>query len=79
VSLARLTFYMCPSESKSEKVNGPPILKNKSYQVMKNLWNKIKNKFVKKESIYGSGIFCQQTWISKQVQEALRKRAYNLD
>ena len=46
---------------------------------MKNLWNKIKNKFVKKESIYGYGIFCQQTWISKQVQEALRKRAYNLD
>ena len=32
-----------------------------------------------KRSVYGPRIFQQQTWLDKQVQEAMHKRAFSLD
>ncbi len=32
-----------------------------------------------KQSVYGPRIFQQQTWLDKQVQEAMHKRAFSLD
>ena len=47
---------------------------------MKNILNKILGAFSKNpEPTYGWGIFHQRTWLSRQVDEAMRKRAYDLD
>lgn len=43
------------------------------------LFTRIKLKFSKKKSVYGPSIFYQRTWLAKQVDEALWKRAFRLD
>ncbi len=35
--------------------------------------------FARPTSVYGPNIFSQRTWLTKQIDEQLRKRAYGLD
>jgi len=35
--------------------------------------------FRRKQPVYGSHIFRQRSWLSRQVDEAVRKRAFGLD
>jgi predicted small secreted protein len=51
----------------------------KAMNKRKSILERIKRKFKRKESIYGTAIFYQQTWLDKQVQEAMFKRAYFLE
>jgi hypothetical protein len=41
--------------------------------------NKLLALFRRKQSVYGSHIFRQRSWLSRQVDEAVRKRAFHLD
>jgi hypothetical protein len=35
--------------------------------------------FRRKQPVYGSRIFRRRSWLSRQVDEAIRKRAFGLD
>jgi hypothetical protein len=44
-----------------------------------NMKQKILALFRRKQPVYGSRIFHQRSWLSRQVDEAVRKRAFHLD
>jgi hypothetical protein len=44
-----------------------------------NMKQKLLALFRRKQPVYGSHIFRQRSWLSRQVDEAVRKRAFGLD
>jgi ribosomal protein L31E len=46
---------------------------------MKKVIEKIKKVFKRKESVYGTRIFDQQSWLDNKVNDAVWKRQFNLD